>query len=546
MGLATASAWDRAVLALRLVTADPGLGGIVLTARAGPVRTAFLEAAGSLWPDLAKVHPGIDDDQLFGGIDLNLTLSTGQLTHRSGLLERGAPLMLTMAERASPSLAARLALLLDQPGAPPLIALDEAAEPAEGVPPALSERLAFHVDLDGLSLSDIAAPDLDCHPTRLASVPEALFEQVVRVAAALGIDSLRATCLAVRAARAHAALSGHREVDDEDIEAAVLLVLAPRATQIPAEEPADQPPPPDPDQSDATAPTETAIPDDMLIAAARALLPDDLLDRIAAKARRGATGSGAGARRTGNRRGRPLPARPGTPGARARIDIVATLRKAAPWQPLRRKAQPDRPGVLIRSSDLHVKRHEVRSDRLLIFTVDASGSAAATRLAEAKGAVELMLSAAYARRDHVALIGFRRDGAEVLLAPTRSLVRTKRELAALPGGGGTPLAAGLKTALTLAVAAGGRGMTPTVALLTDGRANVALDGTPGRDRAAADATALALTLREQGIGALVIDMGARPEASLADLARAMDATYLALPRADAGRISQAMTAALEP
>ena len=116
----------------------------------------------------------------------------------------------------------------------------------------------------------------------------------------------------------------------------------------------------------------------------------------------------------------------------------------------------------------------------MIFTVDASGSAAMARLGEAKGAVELLLAQAYARRDHVALVAFRGETAETILQPTRSLVQTKRQLASLAGGGGTPLAAGLKAALDLAQQARGRGLTPTIITLTDGRANLALAGTASR------------------------------------------------------------------
>ncbi len=177
-----------------------------------------------------------------------------------------------------------------------------------------------------------------------------------------------------------------------------------------------------------------------------------------------------------------------------------------------------------------------------MFAVDASGSSAFARLGEAKGAVELLLAEAYARRDHVALVAFRGTGAEVLLPPTRSLVQTKRRLAALPGGGATPLAAGLRAALGVAAAGAARGMTPTLVLLTDGRANVALDGSVDRAAAAADALALARTART---GALVIDTGARPERALATLAAALGAPYVPLPKADARRLSAAIGAALE-
>ena len=115
-------------------------------------------------------------------------------------------------------------------------------------------------------------------------------------------------------------------------------------------------------------------------------------------------------------------------------------------------AGPDR-FLLITRDDIRVRRFEEHSDRLLILSVDASGSAAAARLAEAKGACELLLAEAYVRRDHVALIAFRGTAAELLLPPTRSLVQAKRRLAALPGGGSTPLAAGLRAALDVAESA---------------------------------------------------------------------------------------------
>ncbi|ARE40114.1 Protoporphyrin IX Mg-chelatase subunit D [Rhodovulum sp. P5] len=168
-----------------------------------------------------------------------------------------------------------------------------------------------------------------------------------------------------------------------------------------------------------------------------------------------------------------------------------------------------------------------------------------TRLAEAKGAVELLLAEAYARRDHVALVSFRGEEAELLLPPTRSLVQTKRRLAALPGGGGTPMAAGLKTALEVAIQAKGRGMTPTVALLTDGRANIALDGTPNRALAAEDAQKMATAIRFNGFPSMVIDMGNRPERSLKALADTLGGPYIPLPRADSNRLSSAVSAALD-
>jgi magnesium chelatase subunit D len=114
-------------------------------------------------------------------------------------------------------------------------------------------------------------------------------------------------------------------------------------------------------------------------------------------------------------------------------------------------------------------------------------------------------------------------------------------LASLPGGGGTPLAAGLQAALHMADQAGRRGLTPTLALLTDGRANIALDGTASRPLAAEDAQRVARGLRMAGLDGVVIDTGNRPEKALESLAQTLGAVYLPLPRANAERLSQAVS-----
>ena len=155
----------------------------------------------------------------------------------------------------------------------------------------------------------------------------------------------------------------------------------------------------------------------------------------------------------------------------------------------------------------------------------------------------MLLAVCYVRRDSVAVIAFRGAGAEVLLPPTRSLVRAKRSLAGLPGGGGTPLAAGLDAARTLADAVRRRGATPVIVLLTDGRANIARDGAPGRARANDDALAAARAMRVEGFAALLLDTSPQPQDTARQLAAAMGARYLPLPHAGATVLSQAVRAA---
>ncbi len=547
--------WSRARDALALLAVDPvGLGGLWLRARAGPVRDLITGALAMPLP-LRRLTPAIADDALYGGIDLAATLAAGRPVEGRGLLDEPAALVLAMAERAPPALAARLALALDG-GGHALVALDEGAEDGESLAPALADRLALFLDTDGMVWSDAAplAPDPAAVAAararlRAVAVPPGAATALTRAAAALAIPSLRAPLLALAAARASAALSGRDTVAEADLRLAASLVLAHRGTP-PPEAAGEPPPPPDPAEaqgegSGGTDRTPT-IPEDLLVEAARAALPADLLARLAAgrAARAAGGGAGSGAETRGNRRGRPLPPRPGRPGGDTRLDLVATLRQAAPWQRLR-AAAPGRDGALrIRPADFRLRRFRQTSDRVLIFAVDASGSAALARLAEAKGAAELLLGQAYARRDHVALIAFRGTGADLLLPPTRSLVQTKRRLAALPGGGPTPLAAALRTGLDLALRLKAQGMTPTLAMLTDGRGNVALDGTPDRLRAEADAATLARAIRARGVPALVLDTATRPQAGLRALAQTMGAVYLPLPRADAQRLAGTLAAAL--
>ena len=182
---------------------------------------------------------------------------------------------------------------------------------------------------------------------------------------------------------------------------------------------------------------------------------------------RGRSQGKAGALQKSNKRGRPAGVLRGDLRAGARLNVIETLRAAAPWQPLRRReaaasGETSRPRILIRKDDFRISRFKQRTETTTIFVVDASGSAALHRLAEAKGAVELLLADCYIRRDQVALIAFRGSAAELLLPPTRSLARAKRSLAGLPGGGGTPLAAGLDAAFALSDSIRRKGQTPTV------------------------------------------------------------------------------------
>ncbi len=590
----------------QLCAIDPMGLGVAVRCPAGPVRDAWLAVLRDALPEgtaLRRVPLGIADDRLLGGLDLAATLNAGRPVHARGLLAEaeGGVLLLPMAERLPPGMAARLGAAWDGGARFGVVALDEGVED-ERVSAGLLDRLAFALLLDeprapsspavheqhitvmpgfdpGIhgvpqrpaptemhgqvadrrhSPDAVDARNKSCHDGELDTA-RALFPDVTAgpdilealcvTAAALGIASMRAPTLALRAARAAAALAGRCDVSAEDAALAGRLVLAPRATQLPPsgeeEEAADQKAddaPPDPDPSREPDPVDTGKPlEDRVLEAAQAAIPAGLLAQLREQAGRSRSVAGkSGTLGRAGQRGRPAGVRAGDPRRSLRLNLIETLRAAAPWQGTRRA--PGQTRIAVRPGDIRVTHMKQRSETTTIFVVDASGSAALARLAEAKGAVELLLAECYVRRDRVAVLAFRGRAAQLLLPPTRSLVRAKRALAGLPGGGGTPLATGIDAGSALAADVRRRGGTPTLVLLTDGRANVARDGKGNRARAEEEALAAARQLRAAGMRVLLVDTSARPHAPNERLAMQMGARYLPLPYADAASLSRTIQA----
>jgi magnesium chelatase subunit D len=195
----------------------------------------------------------------------------------------------------------------------------------------------------------------------------------------------------------------------------------------------------------------------------------------------------------------------------------------------------------MRTEDLHVHRERRRRGVTTVFVVDASGSTALQRLAEAKGAIELLLADCYVRRDRVALVAFRGRGAELLLPPTRSLVAARRALTAVPGGGGSPVAAGFEMAARVLDQLVRAGDDTQLVVLTDGRANLTRDGKPGRAEAAEQAQAMARRLVPLAVRRVLIDTSVRPEPAAQSLAQAMRARYLPMPFAQARAIKASIS-----
>ena len=586
------STWSLAVQAAALLAIDPvGLAGARIHAGAGPVRDAWMSLLQSLMGDTAwkRMPVNITDERLLGGLDLSATLSAGRPILQQGVLAdvNGGTLILAMAERLPSATGAKLAQVMDsgeihivrdgidqrRDSRFAVIALDEGVSEEEVLLPGLRDRLAFDLDLRSVSWKEVRD-----YPTNLISpqeivaararlldvtIGDELLEAVCGTAMALGVDSARATLMTLSAARANAALNGDLEVGGGDVRAAAELVLAPRATRLPPtpqseaspeqeQEPEQEPPPP-PEENEQTPESESdpaseqnpqAL-EDQILEATKAAIPAGLLSQLlAGGVRRRASSGKSGAAVKGGLRGRPAGSRRAMPAHGSRLHLMDTLRAAAPWQKIRKAtAKNQQAKIQVRAEDFHVARIKQKTATTTLFVVDASGSSALNRLAEAKGAVELLLADCYVRRDQVALIAFRGKQAELLLPPTRSLVRAKRSLSGLPGGGGTPLATAIDTAASVAEGLQRRGITPVIVLLTDGRANVARSGSGGRELAFSEAMEAARQLAVMQMSVLFIDTSPQPQKPAADLAAAMRARYLPLPLAGAATVSLAVRAA---
>lgn len=581
-----AGRWDDAILCASLfAVASHDVGGVHVCARPGPVRNAWLDVVRDMIPPsitFYRLPIGVTADRLLGGIDLAATLNQGRPVFEQGVLARadGGILIAPMAERMNEETVSNLARALDtdqivieRDGVSQIasanlaiIAIDEAAEPDECPPSMLLDRLALTIDLEGISIHDMITvfPDVDdiaAAADRFVDVvvQDAELDALSSIAMSMGIRSLRPVIHAGTIARAHAALEDRDVVEPDDIIVAARLVLAPKATVWPSapEEPAsDEAPPPEPEQNDdqddepdeeSDSLTEIDKPlEDVVLEAIVAAMPDDVLAQLRkskASAMRGGRDGRAGESQISKTRGRPAGTRRGARVAGQRMNILETLRAAAPWQRLR-GGDPAAGKLRVLAEDFRFNRYKNKTETTTIFVVDASGSSALNRLAEIKGAVELLLADCYVRRDEVSLIAFRGTTAEMILPPTRSLLRAKRELAGLPGGGGTPLASGLDAAMLLAEGVRSKGRTPVIVVMTDGGANVGRDGQGGRAQAAQDAASAARMIRATGISSILIDTAKRPHAQSKEVADEMDALYIPLPRADARRVAETVNLAV--
>jgi magnesium chelatase subunit D len=588
---------DEAKRALLLLAVEPRLKGVLIGGPPGTGKTTLARAFAHLLAECGVDLPAVElplnitQDRLLGGVDFERSLAAGRHVASRGLLASADRCLLYVDELnlldiATASLVAdaldRQRVILERDGLsdeqPARFVLLGTYDPSEGpVGAGICDRVGIIVNIGSAVAPDGPAEigrrriAFDLNPQQFieehAHLTKSLRSSIssarallprVRIsgpdarrlseaALLLGIPGNRADILADRVARASSALGGRSVVDEEDLVFAIRYVLLPRAKTLQDRD--EQPGQvreqtehrPDAGTSEtpgAQSSDGNALAEDLILRALDGAIDVDLPGKTHAyglpSRRRVYSTSGVSGRQYSA----------GThPPATRKIAIAPTIRAAACRQPIRASADAglSQKKLLLRvkPEDLRYKRFRRRSGPLFIFAVDASGSMAVNRMAQAKGAMLRLLSSAYLNRDKVAMISFRRNEAQVVLEPTGSVELAGRIVDAMPVGGATPLAAGLVRSLELARLVRLRGIRDVALLLfTDGRANVGISDGSLQD----ELRGIGATLVTEQIVTTVIDTRPRfvPNREAVDLAEWLGAEYVNLPNADPESLERAI------
>ena len=406
----------------------------------------------------------------------------------------------------------------------------------------------------------------------LVTISDELISVISELCIKVAADGLRGDVAMVNCAKSLAALNGRDEVMKKDVEEAAVLCLPHRRNYDmppppPPPEPPEEPPeeddnddqeePPEEEEDDEqeqddqedqqppdVPPPEMPDLEEMMFEIGRQFRVIDYLDtneRLPArtKTRKGRRAMAISADGTGRYARAKFP-----DGKTNDIAFDATIRAAAPYQ---RARHSDDLSLVIESQDIRMKVRERRSGCTLLFLVDASGSLGVRRrMATVKGAILSMLRDSYVKRDRIGLMAFRRDSAEMILPPTKSVEYSYKCLEEMPTGGKTPLGEALVRVneYMTAYARCHIGERCYIILVTDGRANVPLQEGMNANE---EVQKMAEDMSIPHVKWIVVDASASfPRFDNAErLAEKMGARYFRLEDLDADRFAEGVKAAID-
>ncbi len=405
----------------------------------------------------------------------------------------------------------------------------------------------------------------------LVTISDELTDVISELCIKVAADGLRGDLAMINCAKSLAALNGRDEVMKKDVEEAAVLCLPhrrnysqpppPPLPEPPEDEENDddqeEEPPEDQDDEeedqqddDQEPPEQPPLPPDMpdleemMFEIGRQFRVIDYLDtneRLPSrtKTRKGRRAMAVSADGTGRYARSKYP-----DGKTNDIAFDATIRAAAPYQKVRHS---DDLSLVIESQDIRMKVRERRSGCTLLFLVDASGSLGVRkRMATVKGAIMSMLRDSYVKRDRIGLMAFRRDSAEMILPPTKSVEYSYKCLEELPTGGKTPLGEALirVNEYMTAYARCHIGERCYIILVTDGRANVPLQEGMNANE---EVQKMAEDISIPHVKWIVVDASASfPRFDNAEkLAEKMGARYFRLEDLDADQFAEGVKAAID-
>jgi magnesium chelatase subunit D len=447
------------------------------------------------------------------------------------------------------------------------VEIEGLAEPADRVE-VIRRRAAFEEDprsfcdawdVEDRSLEQTVRRGQELRPSVVTS--DELLHTIASLCAELAVDGHRADLTLARAAAALAALSGETETTATHVETMAPLVLAHRMRRKPFEQMSfdeemvrrvlstSSAPSRDTDGEPEPSDGETPSSADSVRVERSATSDADAAEGDAEE-----SGVGLGSTfdrerlaqrgrrvdvRSADKRGRFTRTEPRREGEPTDVALGATIREAATKQTGR--SRTDDVAISVTPGDVQNKVRRRKTGASIVFCVDASGSmGASARMQAAKSAILDLLVDAYQRRDRVGLVSFRGDSAEVVLAPTASVELAQLKLRALPTGGSTPLAHGIRASLEILDSEKRRDgdAIPWIVLVTDGRANVGMDGGLGSE----DARAWAQRVRDADVNAVVLDTdtGESPITVARDLARIAKGEYVRLSEISGSALARAV------